>query len=109
MTMPARKNLIVAPLALAAITLGGCAAPYLSRVDTTGRAPDLVEADKLACSHEAQQPMTWGQFAAGLALGPVGGALYEGRNAEVRERQRRIEQLGEACMLKRGYTLRGSP
>jgi hypothetical protein len=108
MTMPARKNLM-ARLVLAAILLGGCAAPYLSRVDTTGRAPDLVEADKLACSHEAQQRMTWGQFGVGLVLGPVGGALYEARNAEVRERQRRIEQLGEACMLKRGYTLRGSP
>ena len=107
--MPARKNLIIARLALAAILLGGCAAPYLSRVDTTGRPPDVVETDKLACSHEAQQRMTWGQFGAGLVLGPVGSALYEARNAEVRERQRRIEQLGEACMLKRGYTLRGSP
>jgi hypothetical protein len=35
--------------------------------------------------------------------------LYEARSAEVRERQRRIEELGEDCMLKRGYTLRGSP
>jgi hypothetical protein len=68
--MPARKNLIVARLALAAILLGGCAAPYLFRVDTTGRAPDLVEADKLACSHEAQQRMTSGQFAAGLIQVP---------------------------------------
>jgi hypothetical protein len=107
--MPARKNRIVARLALAAILLGGCAAPYLSRVDTTGRAPDLVEADKLACTHETQQRMTWGQFGAGLILGPVGGVLYEARSAEVRERQRSIEELGEACMLKRGYTLRGSP
>ena len=106
--MPARKNLIVA-LGLAAILLGGCAAPYLSRVDTTGRPPDLVEADKLACSHETQERMTWGQFGAGLILGPVGGVLYEARSAEVRERQRRIEELGEDCMLKRGYTLRGSP
>jgi hypothetical protein len=109
MTMPARNDLIVARLVLAAILLGGCAAPYLSRVDTTGRAPDLVEADKLACTHETQQRMTWGQFGAGLILGPVGGVLYEARNAEVRERQRRIEDLGEDCMLKRGYTLRGTP
>jgi hypothetical protein len=107
--MAARKNRIVAWLVLAASLLGGCAAPYLSRVDTTGRAPDLVEADKLACTHETQQRMTWGQFGAGLILGPVGGVLYEARSAEVRERQRRIEELGEACMLKRGYTLRGSP
>ena len=107
--MPARKKLIVWRLALAAIWLGGCAAPYLMRVDTTGRAPDVVEADKLACTHEAQQRMTWGQFGVGLILGPVGGALYEARNAEVRERQRRIEQLGETCMLKRGYTLRRNP
>jgi hypothetical protein len=107
--MPVRKTLIVARLVLAAILLGGCAAPYLSRVDATGRAPDLVEADKLACTHETQQRMTWGQFGVGLILGPVGGALYEARNAEVRERQRHIEQLGETCMLRRGYTLRGSP
>ena len=103
------KKLLFVRVWFAAILLGGCAAPYLSRVDPAGRAPDLVEADKLACTHETQQRMTWGHFGAGLILGPVGGVLYEARSAEVRERQRRIEQLGEACMLKRGYTLRGSP
>ena len=107
--MPARKHLIVARLALAAIALAGCAAPYLSRVDATGRPRDVVEADKLACTHEAQQRMTWGQFVAGLTLGPAGGVLYEAGSADARERQRQIEELGEACMLKRGYTLRATP
>ena len=107
--MPQSNSRIFVRLWFASILLGGCAAPYLSRVDDTGRRPEVVEADKLACSHEAQERMTWGQFGAGLILGPIGGVLYETRSAEVEERQRRIEYRAETCMVKRGYRLRASP
>ena len=91
------------------LVLAGCAGPYLSRIDTTGRDPARVEEDKLACTHEAQQRMTWGQFGAGVAFGPLGSALYETRSADGRERQARVEHMGEACMVRRGYKLQANP
>ena len=86
--------------------LAGCAAPYLSRIETEGVAPAKVEEDKLACSHQAQERMTWRQLGVGVAFGPAGSVMYEARSEELREKQRRIERTGEACMVRRGYRIK---
>ena len=86
--------------------LAGCAAPYLSRIETEGIDPAKVEEDKLACSQQAQERMTWRELGVGIALGPAGSVMYEARSEEVREKQRLIERAGEACMERRGYRIK---
>ena len=77
--------------------LAGCAAPYLSRIETEGVAPAKVEEDKLACSHQAQERMTWRQLGVGVAFGRAGSVMYEARSEELREKQRRIERTGQSA------------
>ena len=97
---------VAAGKVMLAALLAGCAGPYLYRVDTEGIDRAKVEADKLACSQEAQERLTWRQLGVGLALGPLGGALYESKSEALRDKQRRIERAGEACMVRRGYSIR---
>ena len=103
-----RRRRTVTPIVVftVAVALSGCAAPYLSRIDAAGRDPAMVDADKLACSQEAQARLTWGELAIGVLLGPAGSMAYEARSDAFKARQRRIEEAGEACMLSRGYRLK---
>jgi len=96
----AARNVILATL------LAGCAAPLLYRIDTERVDRAKVEADKLACAQEAQGRLTWRELAVGIALGPLGSALYESRSQELHDKQRRIEAAGEACMVRRGYSIK---
>ena len=84
---------------------GGCAAPYLTRVQTDGLDPARVAEDKLACSQEAQERMTWQELGVGLFFGPAGGIFYEARSEEVQSKQARMERAAEACMARRGYRI----
>ena len=101
-----RVRPIAAIIVVVSVGLFGCAAPYLMRVDSAGRDPAVVEADKLACSQHAQKRLTWSEFAVGVFLGPAGAVAYQAQSDEFKLRQRRIEQAGEECMVSRGYRLK---
>ena len=96
-----------------ALAVYGCAATPLSQFDAGGRDAATVEGDKLSCWQEAEAAhrATWREVGPGMAgalLFGIPGALavdaIDDKSRDLRsERGRRINEMAEQCMVRRGY------